>query len=547
MRTSRILAAALIVAGIASGVARGATTLPVVWSAGGLDAGTTGAGQAARIASDPAGNVAVVSGPAASRDLAVTSYTATGALRWRASVSPSIGTFVGDWVAAAPNGDVVAVGHNVNSSGNPLASTMARFASDGTFQWRVDFAPPFFPSTARLLVDSAGNEYLASSAVGTGMFVRKYSPSGALLWSQQDATTGGGFAVATSLALGPNGADVIATGTVSGGAVWVTASYNASTGARNWLVSAPEGTAARDVVADATRVYVTGQGVTGGGTPSIKYWLTVVAYDRATGARLWRTDKIAADGTDGAGLRMALAPDGSVVVAGQTNRGFLDWYTVDLATNGAVRWETVRDGGLNTNEVPADVLVLADGTTVVTGVGGPNLPGGFIQGVTAGYSRERNAALGGVRPDGHSLGDRAAERRPLCDRRVRRTGDVLATSKHRRRSPICTREPRCDGAGAELDRPDVGQRIGESDGGPSGALQGRQVHGVRSRRNPSRKRVELHGQWAGSADDVQVPSARTQHGRRFRVLEHGERAHEQVAIRGASAAAGAPRTRVCGI
>ena len=32
------------------------------------------------------------------------------------------------------------------------------------------------------------------------------------------------------------------------------------------------------------------------------------------------------------------------------------------------------------------VLVLADGTTVVTGRGGPNLPGGYIQGVTAGYS-----------------------------------------------------------------------------------------------------------------------------------------------------------------
>ena len=32
------------------------------------------------------------------------------------------------------------------------------------------------------------------------------------------------------------------------------------------------------------------------------------------------------------------------------------------------------------------MLVLADGTTVVTGRGGPNLPGGYIQGVTAGYS-----------------------------------------------------------------------------------------------------------------------------------------------------------------
>jgi chitodextrinase len=379
--------AVVMLAGIVAGSAGAVPALTMLWTAGGLDASSiTGAGQAARIASDSAGNVAVVSGPTAGRDLAVTSYSSTGALRWRRTVTTALGTFQGDWVAAARNGDFVVVGHTVNSSGSRLASTMARFASDGTFQWRVDFAPPFFPSTARLLVDSAGNEYLASSAVGTGLFVQKYSPSGALLWSQQDATTGGGFAVATSLALGPNGADVIVTGTVSGSAVWITASYNASTGARNWLASAPEGTAARDVVVDATRVYVTGQGVTGGGTPSIRYWLTVVAYDRATGARLWRTDKMAADGTDGAGLRMALAPDGSVVVAGQTSRGFLDWYTVDLATNGTVRWETVRDGGLNTNEVPADVLVLADGTTVVTGVGGPNLPGGFIQGVTAGYS-----------------------------------------------------------------------------------------------------------------------------------------------------------------
>ncbi len=32
------------------------------------------------------------------------------------------------------------------------------------------------------------------------------------------------------------------------------------------------------------------------------------------------------------------------------------------------------------------MVVLSDGTTVVTGRGGPNLPGGFIQGVTAGYS-----------------------------------------------------------------------------------------------------------------------------------------------------------------
>jgi PKD repeat protein len=40
---------------------------------------------------------------------------------------------------------------------------------------------------------------------------------------------------------------------------------------------------------------------------------------------------------------------------------------------------------LNTDEIPRGVLVMADGVTVVTGPGGPNLPGGYIQGVTAGY------------------------------------------------------------------------------------------------------------------------------------------------------------------
>ncbi len=66
-----------------------AITLPVLWTAGGLSAGNDSAGQAARIATDASGNVAVVSGPSLGRDLAVTSYTAAGTFRWRSSVSPA--------------------------------------------------------------------------------------------------------------------------------------------------------------------------------------------------------------------------------------------------------------------------------------------------------------------------------------------------------------------------------------------------------------------------------------------------------------------------
>ena len=378
-----VVATLMLIGGTAGSVI-GATTVPTLWTAGGLSAGLESAGQAARVAVDAVGNLAIVSGPSGGRFLAVTSYTADGALRWQRTTSPSSGTFVGDWVAAAPNGDFVVIGHNQDSHGRAIASTMLRYDSNGTLLWRVDFSGGFFPSVARLLIDAAGNTFVASSATGTGFFVRKYSPSGALLWSQLD-TIGGGYSIASSLALSPDETDVAVTGSISGGATWVTAVYSATTGVRRWQAAAAEGTAARDVVVDATRVYVTGQGVTGGGTPALAYYLTVVAYDRATGARLWRKDKKPADAYDGAGLWMAKAPGGSLVVAGQANRGFLDWYTVAFETTGAVRWEAVRDGGLNTDEIPRGLLVMTDGTAVVTGRGGPNLPGGYWPGVTAGY------------------------------------------------------------------------------------------------------------------------------------------------------------------
>ena len=194
-----VVGAFLLAVGVAGGVAGAATTLPVLWSAGGLSAGGNSAGNSARLTVDASGNVTVVSGPGFYRMLVLTSYTSTGVLRWQRSVAPSSGTFVGDWVVAAPNGDLVAIGHNQDSHGRSIASTMVRYATDGTLRWRVDFSSGFFPQAGRLLIDGAGNAYVAWSAVGSGLSVQKYSPSGALLWSQTDSTSGG-YAVATSLA-----------------------------------------------------------------------------------------------------------------------------------------------------------------------------------------------------------------------------------------------------------------------------------------------------------------------------------------------------------
>ena len=84
---------------------------------------------------------------------------------------------------------------------------------------------------------------------------------------------------------------------------------------------------------DGAKLYVTGLGNVG-----INSFLTVIAYDRVTGARLWRTDKKPADAGNAAGLRISMAPDGSLVATGQALRGFLDWYTVAFETTGSVRW-----------------------------------------------------------------------------------------------------------------------------------------------------------------------------------------------------------------
>ena len=186
--------------------------------------------------------------------------------------------------------------------------TLVRYGSDGILLWRVDLARTR-PCGSAADGRCRGNAYLAFSSVGDGQDIQlhKYNASGVLLWSQVVST--GSFAndIATSLALSPDETDVVVTGDIAGGATWITAAFNATTGARRWLVTAAEGTAARDVVVDASTCvrYRPGQ------RRASPAFLTVVAYDRATGARLWRTDKKPADGASAAGLRMAWRPTGA--------------------------------------------------------------------------------------------------------------------------------------------------------------------------------------------------------------------------------------------
>jgi hypothetical protein len=226
--------------------------------------------------------------------------------------------------------------------------------------------------------------------------------------------------IATSLALSPDEADVVVTGDISGGATWITAAYSSITGTRKWLVTAPEGIAARDVVVDATRVYVTGQGNVG-----ITGFLTVVAYDRASGARLWRTDKKPADGNNGAGLRMDGARrkpgrDGSGLtrVPRLVHGGLRDHRSGPVGGGPGWRFEHRRDPR----------RCAGDGRRHHRGHGprGSQSSRRVHPGRHGRIWSERDPALGGVLENGDELGHGPSQWRPVRIGRLRRLHHLLA-------------------------------------------------------------------------------------------------------------------------
>ena len=177
-------------------------------------------------------------------------------------------------MVAAPNGDIVATGRQIDSRGLTAAVTAVRFDAAGTLQWRVDSSGAIL-SVGRLLVDSGGNSY-----VGYNSIFHKYSPAGALLWETSTSVPDGGAA------LSPDGADVVLTGSPRGGASWITAAFDAATGARRWLVSAPEGIAATDVIVDRRPRLRDRSGQFSGSTGSSRWCRTPGRTGPVCGARI---------------------------------------------------------------------------------------------------------------------------------------------------------------------------------------------------------------------------------------------------------------------
>ena len=322
------------------------------------------------------------------------SGAAPGARLWVARYSGAgNGEDEGLSVAVSPGGRRVFVGGMSwgGASGYDLA-TVAYSAAAGARLWAQRYNGP-----------GNGNEYGGSVAVspgGTRVFVTGTSQgtgtgqdyatvaysaaTGARLWVQRYNGPANRDDDAISVAVSPGGTRVFVTGgsrAPGTGQDYATVAYNAATGARLW-VQRYNGPANRDdhpfsveVSPGGTRVFVTGGSQ---GTRSHQDYATL-AYNAATGARLWvqRYNGPANGANDVSSL--AVSPGGTKVFVTGTSQGsgsHQDYATLAYnAATGARLWVQRYNGPANGADLASSAAVSPGGTRVlVTGtMGGTSL------------------------------------------------------------------------------------------------------------------------------------------------------------------------------
>jgi PQQ-like domain len=209
------------------------------------------------------------------------------------------------------------------------------------------------PDGTRLF--EVGYVYMAASQQGDYLTASYDARTGARLWDIRYDS--GGDDVGTALALSPDGSTVYVTGSTLGGTE-ATIAYEATTGARRWTSRFSEGVAPRFVSAspDGSLVYITG----GDGAVAVTR-----ALHADTGMQAWRATYDGSLGQPDTPEGLAATPDGNRVVEEVANEGYFDTISLSAAT-GEEQWVT-RDGAKGTG-VPNSMTLSLDGARVfVTG------------------------------------------------------------------------------------------------------------------------------------------------------------------------------------
>ncbi len=219
----------------------------------------------------------------------------------------------------------------------------------------------------------AGTTARAGSGTGRGSFatVAYKAATGAQLWARRYRGPGKGFDEATSMAVSARTVFVTGTSATSDGGFgnYATIAYNAATGARLWARrygpgNSDDGAASVAVSPRGGRVFVTGC-TAAFSSGDVDY--ATVAYDAATGRWLWARSYDGGGTSGGCATSVAVGPGGDrVFVTGRIDNNYA---TVAYnAATGAQLWARGYPGIPNPRDSIGTVLVAVSGGKVfVTG------------------------------------------------------------------------------------------------------------------------------------------------------------------------------------
>jgi len=261
------------------------------------------------------------------------------------------------WVAAVLTGWLLVAGCAAGSV--PGAAGKAGTAGAASAQLWAERYNGFgngFDRAASVVVSPDGRRvYVTGRSAGRSLkgdyaTIAYDAVTGARLWVSRYNGSANGYDFATTVALSPDGKTVFVTGTIYGGPASprddATIAYDAVTGARLWVSIYPGqdpygygfGPMGMVVSPDGRTVYVMGHEMSGVGSDGVKtYGFAIIAYDAATGARLW--DSIfAPPGGSAIPEGIGISPDGTnVFVTGMNDSAGRDTVAFDAAT-GARLW-----------------------------------------------------------------------------------------------------------------------------------------------------------------------------------------------------------------
>ena len=283
---------------------------------------------------------------------------------------------VTEGVALGPDGGALVAGNTRSFVTNHGSIFLLKFAPDGTtLEWqRVWEAPNVFvdDTAADVAVGLDGSAYVAGRTLGVrgDALLLKFDATGALVWQRTWGRDANSSENAEAVATAADGSVYLVGGTTNPdtGAFSLLVLKFAGDGTLVWGKTW-DGAGGEPGVAVSPDGFVYVVGTVARPNTSFQFDMLVLKIAPADGSVVWQRTYAAGDIVDARG-GVAVALDGSVYVAGglqQPEHGFvdLDAVLVKLAPDGSLLWDRTWGGG--SGDSPAGVAVAPDGSVYLVG------------------------------------------------------------------------------------------------------------------------------------------------------------------------------------